>query len=57
MSYFNNIYVSFNSGLEGFTVLAVGSFADQSIGRPVFSVYEDRMHPWVQLPLDIEHMN
>lgn len=45
------------SGMEGFTAIAVGSFCDQNIGVPVFSVYEDRMHPWVTLPVEIEHMN
>lgn len=27
--------------------VATGAFADPSFPPPVFSVYEDRMHPWV----------
>jgi hypothetical protein len=43
--------------MEGFTIVAVGSFCDKNIGTPVFSVYEERMHPWIQLPSEIEHMS
>jgi hypothetical protein len=31
-------------------VIAVGAFADPTVPPPVFSIYEARMHPWVQLP-------
>jgi hypothetical protein len=34
----------------------VGAFADPGFPAPSFSVYEERMHPWVSLPADIEHM-
>jgi hypothetical protein len=34
----------------------VGAFADPNFPAPVFSVYEDRMHSWVNMPRDIEHM-
>ena len=34
----------------------VGAFADSSFPAPAFSVYEERMHPWVGLPVGIEHM-
>ena len=34
----------------------VGAFADPSFPAPTFSVYEERMHPWVGLPVGIEHM-
>ena len=34
----------------------VGAFADPSFPAPNFSVYEERMHPWVGLPAGIEHM-
>jgi hypothetical protein len=36
--------------------IPVGAFADPSFPPPVFSVYEDRMHGWVKMPDDIEHM-
>ena len=35
----------------------VGAFADPSFPAPTFSVYEDRMHQWVRLPADMEHMS
>lgn len=35
----------------------VGAFADSSFPSPGVSVYEDRVHPWVQLPADIEHFD
>jgi hypothetical protein len=34
----------------------VGAFADPGFPAPSFSVYEERMHPWVGLPADVEHM-
>ncbi|HET9820780.1 MAG TPA: GFA family protein [Burkholderiaceae bacterium] len=36
--------------------IPVGAFADPSFPAPTFSVYEERMHRWVGLPADIEHM-
>jgi hypothetical protein len=36
--------------------IPVGAFADPSFPSPTFSVYEDRMHSWVNMPTDIEHM-
>jgi len=33
----------------------VGAFADPSFPPPVRSIYENRQHPWVQLPADIQH--
>jgi hypothetical protein len=33
----------------------VGAFADPSFPVPRVSVYEDRMHSWVQLPDGVEH--
>jgi hypothetical protein len=36
--------------------IAVGAFAEPGFPAPTFSVYEERMHSWVGLPLDIEHM-
>jgi hypothetical protein len=37
-------------------VIPVGAFAESSFPAPTFSVYEERMHSWVALPKDIEHM-
>ena len=43
-------------GLEDSIAIPVGVFADSSFPAPTFSVYEDRMHAWVTLPKDMEHM-
>ena len=43
--------------MPGVIAVPVGAFADPSFGAPVFSVYEARKHPWVQLPDGIEHMD
>jgi len=45
--------------LEGrgeFLAIPVGCFADATFPPPDFSVYEERMHSWVVLPTDIDHM-
>jgi hypothetical protein len=34
----------------------IGAFADRDFPRPTVSVWEGRMHPWVGLPADIEHI-
>lgn len=36
--------------------IAVGSFAEPDFPAPTFSVYEERMHRWVNLPSGMEHM-
>ena len=41
---------------EDNVAVPVGAFADSSFPPPTFSVYEERMHPWVGLPAGIEHM-
>lgn len=43
-------------GREGKVVVPVGAFADPGFPAPTISVYEERMHAWVQLPAGIEHM-
>jgi hypothetical protein len=43
-------------GREDSIVIPVGAFADSSFPAPTFSVYEDRMHSWVTMPKDMEHM-
>jgi len=35
----------------------VGVFADPNFPPPRISVYEERMHRWVGLPQDIEHID
>lgn len=36
--------------------IPVGAFADAEFPGPSFSGYEERMRPWVRMPLDMEHM-
>jgi hypothetical protein len=36
--------------------IPVGAFADPDFPAPRVSVYEERMHTWVAMPADIEHM-
>jgi hypothetical protein len=43
-------------GMMGTVAIPVGAFADPSFPAPGFSVYEERMHPWVSMPSGIEHM-
>jgi hypothetical protein len=45
--------------LEGhseFVAIPVGAFADPTFPAPTISVYEERMHSWVNMPADIEHI-
>jgi hypothetical protein len=44
-------------GLEASIAIPVGAFADPTFPGPTFSVYEERMHGWVSMPADIEHMD
>lgn len=44
------------AGQEDKIAIPVGAFADPSFPRPSFSVYEERMHSWVVMPQDMEHM-
>jgi hypothetical protein len=44
-------------GLEGFLVIPVGAFADPKFPSPTISVYEGRMHSWISMPQNIEHMD
>ena len=34
----------------------IGALADPNFPAPRYSVYEERMHSWVGLPVGIEHM-
>jgi hypothetical protein len=42
-------------GREEYVAIPVGAFAEPSFPSPTVSVYEERMHSWVQMPKDIEH--
>lgn len=43
-------------GQDDLIAIPVGAFADPTFPGPSFSVYEERMHSWVSMPTDIEHM-
>ncbi len=43
-------------GRSDMIAIPVGAFADPTFPGPTFSVYEERMHSWVSMPKDIEHM-
>jgi hypothetical protein len=43
-------------GNDDAVAIPVGAFADPDFPAPSFSVYEERMHSWVGLPSEIEHM-
>jgi len=44
------------AGAPEHTAIPVGAFADPAFPPPVRSVYEERMHSWVVVPSDIEHL-
>ena len=47
-----------NEGMPGLIAIPVGAFADPMFPAPGFSVYEERMHTWVQIVGDeVEHQN
>lgn len=43
-------------GREDSIAIPVGAFAESTFPAPTFTVYEDRMHPWVAVPKDTVHM-
>lgn len=43
-------------GQEDRVAVPVGAFAEPGFPAPSFSVYENRMHSWVGLPITIEHV-
>jgi hypothetical protein len=51
----STVYWTYEGNTEVVSV-AVGMFADKTFPSPLVSVYEDRMHPWVHVPADIEHL-
>jgi hypothetical protein len=46
----------FIAGQEEVVAIPIGAFADPGFPQPRFSVYEERMHSWVGLPENVEHM-
>lgn len=42
--------------MKEYLAIPVGAFADSSFPAPGFSVYEERMHPWVNMPDGVDHM-
>jgi hypothetical protein len=44
-------------GEGGSVSVAVGAFADPAFPAPTVSIYECRLHPWVQLPAGIKTFN
>ncbi len=44
------------AGSEAFIAIPVGAFTESSFPAPTVSVYEDRMHAWVRMPEDMEHL-
>jgi len=42
--------------VPGFVTIPIGAFADPAFPPPRVSVYEKRMHPWVQLSGDLERI-
>ncbi|HEY8027645.1 MAG TPA: GFA family protein [Burkholderiaceae bacterium] len=44
-----------NEANEDSIAIPIGVFADSTFPAPTVSVYEDRMHSWVSVPVDMEH--
>lgn len=44
------------AGVPDVIAIPVGAFADPGFPSPQHSVYEQRMHAWVAVPRDIEHL-
>ncbi len=45
-----------SDAMVGYVAIPVGAFADPQFPGPTLSVYEERMHSWVSMPSDIEHI-
>jgi hypothetical protein len=43
--------------MPGLTAVPVGIFADPAFPPPVYSVYEERKHAWVEITGDLEHFD
>ncbi len=51
----STVFYTFDE-MPGVVAIPVGAFAEPGFPQPAFSVYEERMHVWVGLPANIEHM-
>ncbi len=49
------VYIASSSTPE-VLVIPVGTFTDPGFPSPTVSVWEERMHTWVRLPAEIEHI-
>ncbi len=45
------------TAMAGMVAVPVGAFADPGFPEPVFSVWEERRHPWVSVPAGAERMD
>lgn len=45
-----------NAGDDETIAIPIGAFADPSFPAPTVSVYEERMHSWVSMPDNMEHI-
>lgn len=52
----STVYYAVAGHDEESVAIPVGAFAEPNFPAPTFSVHEERMHRWVGLPPDIEHM-
>lgn len=48
--------VYWTGGDDETVAIPVGAFADPSFPAPTVSVYEGRMHAWVRMPDEVEHI-
>jgi hypothetical protein len=48
--------VYFDDSTSDIVGIPVGAFADPEFRSPTVSVWEDRMHHWVKLPDEIQHL-
>ena len=51
----STVYYTIEGDAESMAI-PVGAFADPSFPAPGVSVYEERMHAWVSMPRDMQHM-
>ncbi|OOG64344.1 aldehyde-activating protein [Rhodanobacter sp. B04] len=51
----STVYYTIEGDAESMAI-PVGAFADPSFPAPGVSVYEERMHAWVGMPRDMQHM-
>ena len=48
--------VYWTGGDDETVAIPIGAFADPAFPAPTVSVYEERMHAWVRMPDEIEHI-